>query len=133
MVLAGRRKSIAFFIALGAGLISVILLLYVGWVLLNWRSGILLFLGLFEFLLLLDLSLASERGFAQVGEWLRYPLVKVLVISSIWALLHHMCAGIRHLFLDVDVGTSLHAARRSAFAVFVASLALTASIAVRIW
>lgn len=45
MVLAGRRRSIAFFIALGAGLISVILLLYIGWVLLNWRTGILLFLG----------------------------------------------------------------------------------------
>lgn len=45
MVVAGRWKSIAFFIALGAGLISVILLLYIGWVLLNWRTGILLFLG----------------------------------------------------------------------------------------
>src|SRR6266852_5228601 len=45
MVVPGRRKSIAFFIALGAGLISVILLLYVGWVLLQWRRGILLFLG----------------------------------------------------------------------------------------
>ena len=45
MVLAGRRRTIAFFIALGAGLISVILLLYIGWVLLNWRTGILLFLG----------------------------------------------------------------------------------------
>ncbi|HXI40230.1 MAG TPA: HAMP domain-containing sensor histidine kinase [Bryobacteraceae bacterium] len=45
MVVAGRRKSIAFFIALGIGLISVIILLYVGWVLFDWRSGILLFLG----------------------------------------------------------------------------------------
>src|SRR5580658_9388604 len=45
MVVAGHRKSIAFFIALGVGLISVTLLLYVGWVLLNWRTGILLFLG----------------------------------------------------------------------------------------
>jgi len=45
MVVAGRRRSIAFFIALGIGLISVILLLYIGWVLLNWRTGILLFLG----------------------------------------------------------------------------------------
>ncbi|HLK31684.1 MAG TPA: histidine kinase dimerization/phospho-acceptor domain-containing protein, partial [Terriglobales bacterium] len=45
MVVAGRRKSVAFFIALGVGLISVILLLYIGWVLLNWRTGILLFLG----------------------------------------------------------------------------------------
>jgi two-component system sensor histidine kinase SenX3 len=45
MVVAGRKKSIAFFIAFGAGLILVILLLYVGWVLLDWRTGILLFLG----------------------------------------------------------------------------------------
>jgi signal transduction histidine kinase len=45
VVVAGRQKSIAFFIALGAGLICVIILLYVGWVLLNWRHGILLVLG----------------------------------------------------------------------------------------
>lgn len=45
MVVAGRRRSIAFFIALGIGLISVIVLLYIGWVLLNWHTGILLFLG----------------------------------------------------------------------------------------
>lgn len=45
MVVAGRRTSIAFFIALGVGLTAVILLLYIGWVLLNWRTGILLFLG----------------------------------------------------------------------------------------
>jgi two-component system sensor histidine kinase SenX3 len=46
MVVAGRRRSIAFFIALGVGLISVILLLYIGWVLFNWKNGILLFLGI---------------------------------------------------------------------------------------
>jgi two-component system, OmpR family, sensor histidine kinase SenX3 len=46
MVVAGRQKSIAFFIALGIGLISVILLLYIGWVLLDWRTGILLFFGI---------------------------------------------------------------------------------------
>src|SRR5215471_16601517 len=47
MVTPGRRRSIALFIALGAGLILVTLLLYVGWVLLNWRTGILLVLGVF--------------------------------------------------------------------------------------
>jgi two-component system sensor histidine kinase SenX3 len=46
MVVTGRQKSIAFFIALGAGLITIILLLYVGWVLLHWRNPILLFLGI---------------------------------------------------------------------------------------
>ena len=96
-------------------------------------SGVLLFLGLIAFLYLLELSLASESAYAQAGELLRNPIAKLLVIASIWALLHHMCAGIRHLFLDIDVGTSLRAARRSALAVLIVSLALTASIAVRIW
>ena len=96
-------------------------------------SGLALFLGLIAFLVLLDLSLASESGYAQAGELLRHPIAKLLVIASIWALLHHMCAGIRHLFLDIDVGVSLHVARRSAFAVFVVSLALTVSIGVRLW
>jgi two-component system, OmpR family, sensor histidine kinase SenX3 len=44
-MVSGRRRSIVLFIALGAALIFVILLLYIGWVLLNWRTGILLFLG----------------------------------------------------------------------------------------
>lgn len=46
MIVAGRHKSITFFIALGAGLILVTLLLYVGWVLLDWRTGILVFFGI---------------------------------------------------------------------------------------
>jgi signal transduction histidine kinase len=45
MVVAGRQRSIAFFIALGAGVVTFILLLYVGWVLLNWQTGILVFFG----------------------------------------------------------------------------------------
>jgi two-component system sensor histidine kinase SenX3 len=45
MVVAGRQRSIAFFIALGAGVVTFILLLYVGWVLLNWHTGILVFFG----------------------------------------------------------------------------------------
>src|SRR5258708_4602301 len=45
MVVVSRRKSIALFIALGAGLISVIVLLYVGWVVLSWRTGMQIFLG----------------------------------------------------------------------------------------
>src|SRR6202050_1261558 len=55
MVVAGRRRSITFFIALGVGLISIILLLYIGWVWLNWKNPILLFLGI----LLLALIIAG--------------------------------------------------------------------------
>src|SRR5580698_4997389 len=45
MVGARRRKSVAF-IVLGAAMILVVILLYIGWGLLNWRTGFLLFLGI---------------------------------------------------------------------------------------
>src|SRR5262245_21663504 len=89
-------------------------------------SGAVLFLGLIAFLYLLDLSLASESGYERAGDLMRHPISKLLVIASIWALLHHLCAGVRHLFLDIDIGTSLHAARRSAFAVLIVSLLMAA-------
>src|SRR5437763_1325487 len=53
MVVAGRRKSIALFIVLGACLIFVILLLYVGYVQLSWRTGTLLVLGVLLLMLLI--------------------------------------------------------------------------------
>src|SRR5258708_4138649 len=49
----GRAKSIAFFIALGVGLISVILVLYIGWILLAWRTGLLLILGVLLVLMII--------------------------------------------------------------------------------
>ena len=55
MVTAGRRKSIAFYIAFGIGLISVILVLYIGWVLLNWQHGMmLLVLGILLLLIIIS-------------------------------------------------------------------------------
>jgi len=46
MEMTGRRKSIAFFIALSVSLILILLVLYIGWILLKWRTGFLLLLGL---------------------------------------------------------------------------------------
>ena len=46
MEMIGRRKSIAFFIALSVSLILILLVLYIGWILLKWRTGFLLVLGL---------------------------------------------------------------------------------------
>jgi len=46
MIGSGRKKSIAFFIALGAGLILVTLLLYLGGVAFDWRQGVRVFFGI---------------------------------------------------------------------------------------
>ena len=96
-------------------------------------SGALLFLGLIWFLFLLDMSLASEAGFARFRAYVGNPLVKISMLVLLWAYLHHLCAGIRHLLLDIEIGVELRAARRSAFAVFAVSLALTAFIGARLW
>jgi len=46
---SGRRKSTALIIAQGASLTVITVLLYVGWVILRWRTGILLALGVVLF------------------------------------------------------------------------------------
>src|SRR5580704_17271204 len=54
MIVAGRPKSIAFYIAFGVGLISVILILYVGLVLLGSRHGVLLVVGILLLLIIIS-------------------------------------------------------------------------------
>ena len=96
-------------------------------------SGALLFLGLVWFLFLLDMSLASEAGFAHFRAYVAHPAVKLFMLGFLWSYLHHFCAGIRYLFLDIDRGVGLRAARASAYAVLGVSLALTALVGARLW
>ncbi len=53
MRVKSRRKSIAFFITLGACLVVVAVALNVGWILLNWREVAFLVLGIIFFILLI--------------------------------------------------------------------------------
>ncbi len=52
-VRARRRKSVAFFIVLGACLVALAVALNVGWILLNWRQVALLVLGIVFFVLII--------------------------------------------------------------------------------
>jgi len=49
MQIGGRKKSVIFFIALGACLVALAVALNVGWILLNWREVALLTLGIVFF------------------------------------------------------------------------------------
>jgi two-component system, OmpR family, sensor histidine kinase SenX3 len=53
MAVSGRRKSIAFFIILGASLVALAIALNVGWILLNAREVALLVFGIVFFLLII--------------------------------------------------------------------------------
>lgn len=92
---------------------------------LNRVSGAGIFLCLFFLLYLLDQSLASPQGFAHAQAITGHWFAKLVLFGLLWAFLHHFCAGIRYLLLDLDKGTALHPARRSARLVLVVSLALT--------
>ena len=96
-------------------------------------SGLLLFLGLVWFLFLLDMSLSSESGFEHFRSYVGHPIVKVALLALLWAYLHHFCAGIRYLFLDIDRGVDLATARKTSYAVLAVSLALTALLGAKLW
>ena len=53
MSVSTRRKSIAFFITLGACLVALAIALNVGWILLNWREVAILVFGIIFFLLII--------------------------------------------------------------------------------
>ena len=96
-------------------------------------SGALLFLLLPLLLYVLQLSLASEQGFAAVQGWFRLPLVKLFLIGTIWGYLHHFCMGLRYLALDFDIGVDLPQARFSSKLVLVVSIGATLLIGVWLW
>ena len=97
-------------------------------------SGAALFLvGIPLALVGLQSSLGPGDAFAGVQALLAQPLIKLLLLGLIWAYLHHFCAGIRFLFLDVQRGIELAPARRSSIVVLVVSLALSVLVGVRLW
>ena len=96
-------------------------------------SGALLFLLLPVLLYVLQQSLSSAQGFAEVQSWFQTPLAKLALLGVIWAYLHHFCMGLRYLALDLDIGVNLAQARFTAKLVLVVSIALTVLIGVRLW
>jgi len=53
MRITSRRGTIIFFLCLGTGLVALTVALYVGWIILNWRQGVLLFFGIVFFALII--------------------------------------------------------------------------------
>lgn len=91
-------------------------------------TGVLLAAGVPLSLYLLWRSLDSEAGFAQVMALLHHRAFQAVLIALVWALSHHLLAGTRHMLTDINIGSTLHTARRSAWTVNIAG-ALVALLA----
>ena len=96
-------------------------------------SGAVLFLMLPLLLSLWGSSLESTQSFAQFKSWVGNPLVKLILLGLLWAYLHHFCAGIRHLAMDMHKALDLETARATSYAVFGVSLLSTAVIGGLLW
>ncbi|EDT43564.1 succinate dehydrogenase, cytochrome b556 subunit [Burkholderia ambifaria] len=97
-------------------------------------SGALLFLFLPFLLFLFDQSLTSELSFEVFKAFLSNIVVKLVVLALSWAFLHHFCAGIRHLLMDVNHdAVSKEGGKRTAVVVFVVSIVLTIAMALKLF
>lgn len=97
-------------------------------------SGALLFFpGIPLLLCSLDVIVNSPQGYAQFQSLLTNPVLKGALILSLWFFLHHFCAGIRYLALDLHYGGTLEQARFSSKVVLAAGIVLTLLIALLIW
>lgn len=96
-------------------------------------SGAGLFLMLPLLLSLFGSSLGSPETFAAYKSTVSNPLVKLILFGLLWAYLHHFCAGIRFLLLDMHKGLDLASSRQSARLVLIVSLVLTVLIGVKLW
>jgi len=88
-------------------------------------AGLLLALLIPVLLYLLQLSLQGPSGFEQAIAWLRNDWLRLLLIVPIWALLHHLLAGLRFLLIDLGIGVEQSAARATAKLVNIVALLLT--------
>jgi len=84
-------------------------------------SGVLMVLAVPLLIWILERSLANPDGFAQTRVILHTPIGQIGLILSMWALMHHLLAGIRFLLIDVDLGVRKPAYRITAFFVLTMS------------
>ncbi len=107
-----------------AGLVSI----------LHRISGALLFLlGLPFVLYLFQQSITSELSFEHYRAIVSHWFAKLVLLGLIWAYLHHFCAGLRHLLMDMDIGVNKEAGRMSAAIVLTVSLTLTLILALKLF
>ena len=88
-------------------------------------AGVLLFSSLPLLIYLLDLSLQDSAGFDRAVSYLQTGWLRAGSVIIAWSLFHHLFSGIRFLLIDMDNGVSLQQARRSAWLVNIAGLAMT--------
>ena len=107
---------------------------------LHRASGALMFILLPFIIWLFDKSVSSEISFGQFSSAFSTGLsflpgwfIRLVVLALIWAYLHHMFAGLRHLYMDATHKLSKEFGRSTALTTLVLSLGLTAVLGAKLF
>ncbi|MDP2771550.1 MAG: succinate dehydrogenase, cytochrome b556 subunit [Giesbergeria sp.] len=112
------------------------------WVsILHRASGAILFLLLPLVIWLFDTSVSSEYSFARFKSAFGVGLgfvpgwfLKLVVLGIIWGYLHHMIAGMRHLWMDVShEAVNKQFGKSSAIFTMVVSISLTLALGAKLF
>ena len=103
-------------------------------------SGLVMFLLLPFVVWMFDTSVSSEISFAKfkaafnigVG-FVPGVLVQLVALVLIWAYLHHLIAGVRHLYMDAHHAVSKEFGKSSAVVTLVLSLGLTSALGAKLF
>jgi succinate dehydrogenase / fumarate reductase cytochrome b subunit len=112
-----------------------------GWVsILHRISGALMFVLLPFIIWVFDKSVSSEISFAKFKSALNlgvgiYPgwFIQLTLLALIWAYLHHLIAGLRHLYMDATHSVSREFGRSSAVFTLSASIGLTVLLGAKLF
>ncbi len=103
-------------------------------------SGLIMFLLLPLLVWMFDTSVSSEISFAKFSAaftvglgFVPAVLVKLVTLALIWAYLHHLIAGVRHVYMDVCHAVSKEFGKSSAIVTLVLSLGLTAALGAKLF
>lgn len=103
-------------------------------------SGVLMFLLMPFIIWMFDASITSEisydafrSAFAAGVGFIPGWFLKLVVLALIWAYLHHLLAGVRHLYLDISHRTTKEFGRQSAVATLVVSIVLTLALGAKLF
>lgn len=96
-------------------------------------SGVILFLLIPIILWGLSLSLSSPDDFDHLHQFLTNPIMKFMIWASLSAFLYHLVAGIRHLLMDLQIGTELKCGRLSAMLTLIISIVFIILAGIWLW
>ncbi len=67
----------------------------------------------------------GEDTFNGFNNFLNNPFIKIVLVSSLWALWYHFCTGLRHLYWDMGYGYDLKSVTISGWVAVIFSFVLT--------